>query len=110
MLRESTAANSMHVMVVVTPVNGVAFQYRSTAGEESFNIGVGGVTAPQWVRIDREGDTFIGYYSDDGADWIEIGHTSIQMANIIQAGLAVTSHNAGESAEAVISEVQIIGQ
>lgn len=93
MIRASLNANSAHAFVAVTPGNGVAFQYRSTAGGGSVNSNTTGLNAPYWVRLVRNGSTFTGYRSPDGANWTQIGSTTISMATTVYVGLAVTSHN-----------------
>src|SRR5262249_34924968 len=50
MLRNGTAANAAFVDMVVTPGNGVVFQWRASAGRAAGSTSVAGVTAPVWVK------------------------------------------------------------
>jgi Concanavalin A-like lectin/glucanases superfamily len=93
MIRDSLAANAANALIAVTPGNGVTWQYRSsTGGGSSFNNATG-LSAPYWVKLVRSGNTFTGYYSADGANWTQLGTTTISMGSTAYVGLAVTSHN-----------------
>ncbi len=107
MFRNSSAASSPFVDVVLTPGNGVAMQWRNDSGQLG-NIQVTGITTSAWVRIIRSGNSFSGYYSTDGSTWTLIGTTSITFSNsTILAGLAVTSHNNSALAVATFSNVTL---
>ena len=95
MLRETTAAGSRNVAMVVTPGNGVALQVRSTTGGSTTSAVIGGLSAPLWVRLARTGsNSFSGCYSTNGVDWTQVGATtSLSLTTSLLAGLAVTAHN-----------------
>jgi fibronectin type 3 domain-containing protein len=95
MLRNTTAAGSMFAMVVVTPANGVNFQWRNgTNGCQGTQIT--GISAPVWVRVVRTGNAFSGSYSANGTTWNQIGSSqTIPMNTAALAGLAVTAHHEG---------------
>jgi len=108
MIRDTLEPGSRHAMVVVTPGNGVAFQYRdnadgtsSTAAEET------GITAPQWVKLERTvGGLVRGYYSADGNTWTQLGIPQTVTMNMpMYVGLALTSHNSGVACEAKFSNI-----
>ncbi len=111
MIRESTASNSRHAMMIISPGSGGAFQYRrgnwwgSTEQQQA-----GGLTAPHWVKLKREGNNFTAYQSADGANWQEVGSRSISMNASVRVGLAVTSHNDGTLCTAEFSNVTVGGQ
>lgn len=111
MVRDSLAANARHVMALVFPSNaarnnnvgGYEFQYRATAG--------GGAAAiypplPQprvnypdtWLRMKREGDTFIAYSSSDGFNWTEYARVTQDYPDTVYFGMAVTAHVAAQNA------------
>ncbi|UCD52327.1 MAG: hypothetical protein JSW27_06755, partial [Phycisphaerales bacterium] len=50
---------------------------------------------PVWVKIERTGNAFSGYYSTDGENWTGMSWNpqTIDMAANAYIGLAVTSHN-----------------
>ncbi len=94
MIRETTAANSAYVFVMITPSNGVNMQYRPTTGGSAVQLAQQlGHVAPYWVRLVRSGNTFTGFSSADGTSWTQVGTISVTMASGVTTGLAVTAHN-----------------
>lgn len=93
MIRESLAADARNAFIAVTPGNGVTFQYRSGAGGNTGNNSTTGPNAPYWVKLVRSGNTFNGYRSPDGTNWIQFGTTTFTMGVNALLGLALTSHN-----------------
>lgn len=89
MVRETLSPGSRHAMMVVTPDNGSAFQYRSSNSGITTNFNNEGAFAPYWVRLVRQGNTLIGYRSATGTDWIEQRRTTIAMGVNAFVGLAV---------------------
>ena len=73
MIRESLAANSAHAAVVITPGSGVSFPRRTSTGAASESTTQAGITAPQWVRLTRSGNTFTAEYSANGTNWTTLG-------------------------------------
>lgn len=108
MIRETTAANSKHAMMIVTPTNGVAFQRRTSTAGTTTNTGVIGVTAPVWFRLQRTGNTITASRSSDGTNWTTVGSETITMASTVKVGLAVTSHNNSLTSTAVFSNVSVV--
>jgi hypothetical protein len=55
------------------------------------------LTAPVWIRIERNGTTFNGYYSKDGAKWTAMSWNpqTITMVGTIYIGIVMTSHASG---------------
>ena len=109
MIRETLEPGSANIVMVVTPVNGVSFQYRTTADTDSISTTEGGITAPQWVRVTRSGNTLTGEYSADGSNWVTLGTASIPMLQDVYIGLCLTSHNVEETCTAEFSDVTISG-
>jgi regulation of enolase protein 1 (concanavalin A-like superfamily) len=94
MIRQSTAANSAYVFVMITPGNGVNMQYRPTNGGTSVQLAQQlGHAAPYWVRLVRSGNTFTGFSSADGTTWAQVGTISVTMSSGVTAGMAVCAHN-----------------
>ena len=98
MLRLSSDPTAPFYDVVVTPSNGVAAQWRTTAGASAQgSASVTGLVAPTWVKITRSGTTYSGYTSPDGVTWTLIPGSTVTIAALtgtLDAGLAVTSHAA----------------
>ncbi|UCG48833.1 MAG: LamG domain-containing protein, partial [Phycisphaerales bacterium] len=107
MIRDTLDANSVHSMVIVTPSQGVAWQYRMDTGGASTNNQVTGISAPQWVRITRAVTGEVtAEYSDDAITWTRIGDPlNIPMNTPMYIGLCLTSHSAFVTCEAVFSNV-----
>jgi hypothetical protein len=115
MIRETLDADSVHAMSFVTPGNGVVFEYRPVAGQNSAQVAgqQTGITAPHWVRLERDiSGTFSILHSADGTNWESVENDAsqnIQMAANVHIGLALTAHNAALTCEAVFSNVTITG-
>ena len=100
MIREDLEADSPHAMMVITPGQGAAFQFRPAKGAASVNVSFGTrVSAPFWVRLVRtvSGNSFqfTGSVSHDGINWTVVGSATIAMAVSALAGLPVTAHQDG---------------
>ena len=113
MIRETLEPGSKHGFASVTSSSGVASQGRITTDGDSFSSNQGGITAPHWVKLERDmGGNFTASHSVDGTNWVAVsGATAqgIQMTANIYVGLAVTSNNAVETCEAQFSNVTITG-
>jgi hypothetical protein len=106
MVRDTLEAGSRYAAVLVTPENGVRFQYRTTTGGTTSRQFAEGITAPQWVRLERtSGGLVRAYYSADGTTWERFSLQQASMTMPVYIGLAVTSHNADLTCEAVFSNV-----
>jgi hypothetical protein len=112
MIRETLDAGSAHAMMVVTPASGVSFQRRPDEGGDSFSSDdTSGITAPYWVKIERDlAGNFSAYSSANGSVWQKLDVAEpIQMGTNVYIGLAVTAHNPTATCEAVFSNVTITG-
>jgi hypothetical protein len=106
MIRDTLEGDSRYVGVFITPENGVRFQYRNTAGAVTERLFTEGITAPQWVRVERTAGGLIrSYYSADGNTWERFDLIQVSMEMPVYAGLAVTSHNAELACEAKFTNV-----
>ena len=107
MFRESTAAGSRHLMLIVSPGKGISAQARTvTDGTSHVVVSAAGV-APEWLRIRRAGGTFFLSASEDGTTWRNLGTTTLGMASTLLVGLPVTSHAAATLATAVFSDLSV---
>jgi regulation of enolase protein 1 (concanavalin A-like superfamily) len=109
MIRESLEPGSPHATIVVTPENGVSFQRRTAMNAVSEQTQQADITAPQWVRLSRSGNTFTGEYSANGNTWTTLGSVDIAMLSEVYIGLCLTSHNVGATCTAEFSNVIISG-
>lgn len=116
MIRAGLDASSSHVSMFVTPANGFAFQRRVSSGNVSEHT-PGGIPLnfPEgWVKLTikntlLEGVSEVtGYASNDGVTWHMAGKSTLIGTDIgLYAGLAVTSQNPGNLAEARFTDVSI---
>ncbi len=117
MIRETLDAGSTFAAVYATPGNGCRYQGRlatdaaavsDTAVATAEQIAM---TTPYWVKIERVGNAFNGYYSTDGENWASMSWNPqmIAMAPNVYIGLALTSHAAGVLASAEFSGVATTG-
>ncbi|MGB2864922.1 MAG: LamG domain-containing protein [Sedimentisphaerales bacterium] len=110
MIRETLNPDSAHTMMVVTPGSGVSFQRRPGTGQTSTNTDTGSITAPYWVKIERDlSGNFTAYHSANGSAWTMQGTENIPMSSNVYIGLAVTAHDAALTCEAVFSNVTTTG-
>lgn len=87
MFRNTLAASSPHVTVVVTPGKGIAMQYRSSAGGTTVQTALVPGGAPIYLRLTRTGNTFTGAWSTDAFTWQTIGTVAVPLAPDALAGL-----------------------
>jgi len=111
MIRETLNPDSAHAMMVVSAASGVAFQRRPETAGTSVGDTVGALAAPYWVKLERDlAGNFTAYSSADGTTWQMVGVTEpISMATNVYIGLAVTSHDAALTCQAVFSNVTTTG-
>jgi hypothetical protein len=113
MIRESLDPGSKHAFAAITPVNGVATQGRIDTAGASFNYNQTGVAAPYWVKLERSiSGMFTVSHSANGTSWQAVSGSvvqSIQMASTVYIGLAVTSHDAARTCQAVFSNITTTG-
>jgi|GEM_PF-1366409 len=111
MIRETLNPDSAHAMMVVTPSSGVSFQRRRGTGGTRVKMDATGIVAPYWVKIERDlAGNFRAYSSANGSTWQMLGFSEpIQMGANVYIGLAVTSHDAAQTCQAVFSNVTTTG-
>jgi len=117
MIRETLDAGSTFAAVYATPGNGCRYQARLTtdvAAVSDTSVATAGqiaMTTPYWVKIERVGNTFNGYYSTDGENWTAMSWNpqTIAMASNAYIGLALTSHATGVLGSAEFSNVTTTG-
>jgi len=121
MIRESLAPGSRYAIVLASPGNGVHFQGRlmtdsaavsdntapavSTAEQNALRV-------PVWVKLERTGSAFNGFYSTDGVKWTTITwspQTINMTSSSVYIGLAVTSHTANAATTVQFSNVSTTG-
>ncbi len=118
MIRESLAPGSKFAAIYATPGNGVRYQARlltDSAATSDTAVATAEQTAlktPIWVKIERSGSSFSGYYSADGVQWTAMSwnpQTINMAAASVYIGLCVTSHNANALTTGEFSNVATAG-
>jgi len=117
MIRELLDAGSRFAAVYITPGNGCRFQTRSAVVANAVlddavaTAEQRAIRAPFWIKLERSGNAFNGFYSADGKTWTAMAWNpqTVVMGADVQIGLAVTSHSAGNPATAKFSGVATTG-
>lgn len=75
-----------YVVLTASPSSGYYMQWDSSAtGRVDKHSEMDGYTYwPGWMKLDRKGNTFIGYYSKNGSDWVKVGEAEVGGANDMQ--------------------------
>ncbi len=119
MIREKWTPYSKFAAVFITPGQGVSFQYRDAEDGPCTSITKPGVTAPQYVKLERTiSGAFEAKHSANGFVWEDVNAPGqapvlpqISMGTIsdpnIYIGTAVTSHNGNQICKADFNNVLI---
>jgi regulation of enolase protein 1 (concanavalin A-like superfamily) len=107
MIRATLDPESAHGFALISSENGAAFQRRLSSGYESVHTGGGAFSAPLWLRIIRLGQQVTAATSFDGQSWSVIDTDTVALGVTAWVGLAVTSHDASQTATAVFDQVTV---
>ena len=116
MIRASNMPGALNAFATGTGGDGggFSFQWRpvADAASSSSNTPNPRLWVPTWVKLERVGNTFSGYYSrDGGATWIQQGTTqTVPMTDPVLIGIAVTSHAANQVREFGFSNISTTGK
>lgn len=108
MARASLATNSQFAAALATPsLSGCFFESRTAVGAAASYAGSVAANYPNtWLRLQRSGSVFTGYASFDGQAWTLLGSANLALANTIQVGLAVASHNTNRVVTAELHDLE----
>jgi regulation of enolase protein 1 (concanavalin A-like superfamily) len=106
MIRESLAPGAANSSLLVSPVSGLAFQWRSSANATSQYL-PGSGAPPCWLRLTRTGHVFAAFSSNDGNNWTPLGSTTVVMPTNVLVGLALTSQNNSTSTTATFDSLSV---
>ena len=117
MIRESLDPGARFAAVYATPGNGVRYQARllnAAAATSDTTVATAEQMAlkmPVWIKMERVGTSFNGYYSTDGVKWTAMSWNpqTIAMSSTVYIGLAVTSHNTAAATTAQFANVSTTG-
>jgi hypothetical protein len=117
MIRQSLDVDAAFAAVYATGDSGVHYQARlrgmvdATADTDVATAEQTALREPVWIRIDRTGDQFNGYYSTDGVKWTAMSWNpqTLVVSGLVYIGLAVTSHVVGNPGVAEFSGIKTTG-
>ncbi len=109
MMRNNLSTGSQHVFMSLSASAVRSFQYRDAEDGTTTNKSqqFGAYSPPHWVKLIRKGNTFTGYYSEDGVDYTVMDQIDIPMGTEIYLGVAVNSHTNSATATAVFDNLLI---
>ena len=93
MLREDNSPGAKYVFMALTGQGGSALQSRAATDGSSASADGPAAKLPYWIKLTRSGNTFSGYVSTDGTNWISTGSVTNRLNKKILAGLALSAHN-----------------
>ncbi|OME86059.1 hypothetical protein BK120_08700 [Paenibacillus sp. FSL A5-0031] len=108
MIRESLAVDAKHADMIVTPVNGAAFQYRAATQGNTVDHIIA-EAPPSWIMLERSGNQFTGSISTDGENWTAVSSASIAMGSNVYIGLALSNSSSSANSQALIDHVSLSG-
>jgi alpha-galactosidase len=95
MFRQSKTPNSAFVMLCVTPANGISLQWRENAGSTCNKKDFNAASLPVYLKLSKNGSTFIAHKSTDGKQWDLLGEITLNrsLAGQYLVGMEVCSHS-----------------
>lgn len=109
MIRESLDVRSRFAMMQVARTEELQFKRRETYGETPTNSGFArddNEARPVWIRLERKGNDFKAFYSNDGTTYEEVGEgtTIADFAKEPLVGIALSAHTGGGADDNLTSE------
>ena len=103
-VRAGLDADVVYVDVAVHGDGLIELQYRKTKGADTIGIRTP-ILAPATVRLERDGDVFTVFASNNGGPFQPVGAVSLPSSDPVYVGLGVCAHNGQNSETALISNV-----
>ena len=107
MIRETSAADSRHVILDIEPDGNVEFMTRSATGGATTWLGGTSRARPIWFKLARSGTFVTGSISTDGVTWTSVGTANAPLTSTVLVGLVVTSHDVSTLNTATFDQVAI---
>ena len=108
MFRESLAPDAANAFMFYSAGKTTAMQRRLLQGGVTIaTSGGSNLLAPQWLRLDRIGNTFAAFQSRDGLTWSFVASDTVPMADTVYVGLAATSLSALKTAMVTVDNVAV---
>ena len=107
MVRETLSASASHVYLFDYSSSAWMTQRTSTGASSSYQS-LGSLTLPYWIKLARSGNVFTLYGSADGVNWVQLGSSqTVNMAQNVYVGLAVSSRSTASLATATFDSVSV---
>jgi hypothetical protein len=107
MIRETLDPSSTHIYSAYSQA-AIWTAYRASTGGNTAGDSVSNPALPYWVKAVRSGNSFSGWASSDGVNWVQIGASqTITMAQTVYVGLAVSSDDNSSLSTATFDNVSV---
>lgn len=94
MMRDGLAPGSREVLLGLTTAKSVVFMSRRDAsGTLTSRATSVTVAVPAWLKLQRTGDVFTAWRSDDGLNWTQHGTETLALGRTVYAGLAYSNRS-----------------
>ncbi len=108
MIRADFAKDASHAGAFAFSGNKVQFLSRAGNGKPTVAKEKTAKPVPLWLKLVRQGANVTCYDSADGKEWAETGHDTLgNVEGPAFVGLVVCSHNRGQLATAVFTDVKL---
>jgi hypothetical protein len=104
MIRDNLNDNCRMAAMLITSGNGAKARRRTSVSGNTIDDTIA-VSAPEWVKVNRTGNTFKYYRGGDGVSWTLEKTVTISMGGTTYIGLAVTSDDNSELATGTFTNV-----
>jgi hypothetical protein len=107
MIRASTDSSSAHVTLDVRPNGDLEFMQRANTGDVTTFLGTAHVSFPVTLQLNRDsyGNLRATYLQNGTTTWATVGTTVVHLPTDVLVGVAVTSHERGVPASAVVDNI-----
>jgi Tol biopolymer transport system component len=106
MVRESLNADAAYADAAVHGEGLTSLQFRKAANSETEEVKTE-VQSPDFIRFQRQGNTFIFYAANYGEPLKEVARKELDLGNEVYVGLFITSHEDQVAEQATFSNVRI---
>ncbi|WP_284645080.1 CARDB domain-containing protein [Paenibacillus silviterrae] len=107
MFREGLAANDDFISLRLLKNKTLRLDMRSNNGSVTSSELLTGVNAPKYLKLEKTGNAYSAYASEDGLDWgVPLTTKLLTLSGELKAGLVATAKNRSQLARAEIDHVR----
>jgi regulation of enolase protein 1 (concanavalin A-like superfamily) len=111
MMRETLSPDSRFVLSNInggkTDIQHIWHTSSSSSADYQVIDNAGAYSLPQWLKLKRQGDSFISYRSSDGINWTQAGSCTLSMNSTLYVGMSVTASDNTQICKAVFDNVTV---